>query len=387
MTLTMLSLDNPEGTASWAGMFTKNAFPGSPVVVGRSLLAQSDSRLRGVIINNKISNVFPGGDSSGVDNARQVAEAAQTALEAVKDTTTTTTASTTTTTTTGRASFLPSSTGVIGWRIPVDEMVAEMPTLVHQLQSDSALPAAQGIMTTDLYPKVRGVDLPCQNGDTGRLVGIAKGAGMIEPNMATMLVFFVTDIDLSSGDASSRQVLQNALDTAVGKSFNRISVDTDTSTSDTIIILSSNEKKLLEEDGGGGGGGLGLFQEALSGMCLDLSDDVVRNGEGVSHVMQCTVTNARYHHHCWFVCFIRCCVLGALLTYKDCVFLDVWTCYLHVPRRLFFFRDVAMAVGVGKSVVNSPLLKCAVNGNDPNVGRLISSIGKYFAQPNSDEDR
>jgi glutamate N-acetyltransferase/amino-acid N-acetyltransferase len=89
MTLTMLSLDNPEGTASWAGMFTKNAFPGSPVVVGRSLLAQSDSRLRGVIINNKISNVFPGGDSSGVDNARQVAEAAQTALEAVKDTTTT----------------------------------------------------------------------------------------------------------------------------------------------------------------------------------------------------------------------------------------------------------------------------------------------------------
>jgi glutamate N-acetyltransferase/amino-acid N-acetyltransferase len=306
MTLTMLSLDNPEGTASWAGMFTKNAFPGSPVVVGRSLLAQSDSRLRGVIINNKISNVFPGGDSSGVDNARQVAEAAQTALEAVKDTTTTTTttASTTTTTTTGKASFLPSSTGVIGWRIPVDEMVAEMPTLVHQLQSDSALPAAQGIMTTDLYPKVRGVDLPCQNGDTGRLVGIAKGAGMIEPNMATMLVFFVTDIDLSSGDASSRQVLQNALDTAVGQSFNRISVDTDTSTSDTIIILSSNEKKLLEEDGSGaGGGGLGLFQEALSGMCLDLSDDVVRNGEGVSHVMQCTVTNARYHQHC-LVCLL-----------------------------------------------------------------------------------
>ena len=96
---------------------------------------------------------------------------------------------------------LPSSTGIIGWRIPVDEMVDEVPALVKSLQSESILPVARGIMTTDLYPKVRSVEIPCADGSTGRLVGIAKGAGMIEPNMATMLVFFLTDVALPRGRA------------------------------------------------------------------------------------------------------------------------------------------------------------------------------------------
>ena len=148
-------------------------------------------------------------------------------------------------------------------------------------------------------------------------------------------VFFITDIDVSGiGDEiKSRNILSNCLQNSVQSTFNRISVDTDTSTSDTITIMSSNQKKLNSKD-------LKIFEKKLTKMCYDLSDDVVRNGEGVSHVMKCTVTNA---------------------------------------------SSELVAVGVGKSVVNSPLLKCAVNGNDPNVGRLISSVGKYFSQPGIDD--
>jgi glutamate N-acetyltransferase/amino-acid N-acetyltransferase len=344
MTLTMLSLHDPRGTSSWAGMFTKNAFPGSPVVIGRELLNTPNSKIRGIIVNNKISNVFPGGSegsNSGVNNARTVAQAALDSLVAIDGSKVGDDG------VNGDAFFLPSSTGVIGWRIPVDEMVAEMPSLVQALSSDSALPAARGIMTTDLYPKVRGINIQCEDGQVGRLVGIAKGAGMIEPNMATMLVFFVTDIDLSDDidGTSCRQILQETLLKSVNTSFNRISVDTDTSTSDTIIIMSSNKKKIAKKVDGDGGssnaGGVQLFEQGLSKMCMDLSDDVVRNGEGVSHVMKCTVKNA---------------------------------------------LNESIAVGVGKSVINSPLLKCAVNGNDPNVGRLISSVGKYFSQPNIDDN-
>ena len=205
MTLTMLSLDDPKGTAAWAAMFTKNAFPGSPVVVGRELLATKGSRVRGIIANNKISNVFPGGSegtSSGVNNAKKVAAAA---LEALRDVES------------GGGSggsgggsggnsessessvaFLPSSTGVIGWRIPADEMIDEMPLLVSQLQiDDGALPAAQGIMTTDLYPKVRGVDIPCANGQVGRLVGVAKVKKKIFFRFTFIfLIFFESTFDI-----------------------------------------------------------------------------------------------------------------------------------------------------------------------------------------------
>ena len=173
MTLTMLSLDDPKGTAAWAAMFTKNAFPGSPVVVGREMLATKGSRVRGIIANNKISNVFPGGSegtSSGVNNAKKVAAAALEALRGVESGSGGNSESSE-----SSVAFLPSSTGVIGWRIPADEMIDEMPLLVSQLQTaDGALPAAQGIMTTDLYPKVRGVDIQCANGQVGRLVGVAK---------------------------------------------------------------------------------------------------------------------------------------------------------------------------------------------------------------------
>eukprot|EP00944_MAST-04C_sp_MAST-4C-sp1_P000662 g662.t1 len=314
MTLSMLALENPNGTESWSAMFTKNAFPGSPVIVGRDLLAagygegdniSSRARLRGICVNNKVSNVFPGSD--GVQDAKDVAAAALSVLPG-------------TSSATEAVNVLPSSTGVIGWQIPVKEMIDEMPALADSLQPDSILPAARGIMTTDLYPKVRSVEIPCANGTTGRLVGIAKGAGMVEPNMATMLVFFLTDVALPGG----RDDLTLALSNAVNASFNRISIDADTSTSDTVVCMSSDLKQCDNVQ---------AFSSALTGLSVALSDDVVRNGEGVSHVMRVSVKGAPTER---------------------------------------------IAVGVGKSIVNSPLFKSAVCGNDPNVGRLASAIGKFF---------
>jgi glutamate N-acetyltransferase/amino-acid N-acetyltransferase len=207
--------------------------------------------------------------------------------------------------------ILPCSTGVIGWQLPVPAMVAAIPQAAATLQAASIMPAAEGIVTTDLYPKVRRAMV-----GGGSIVGIAKGAGMIEPNLATMLVYLLTDLDLP------REVLRAALATAVAGSFNRLSIDSDTSTSDTVALLSSRRVPCPDR---------AAFQTALDRVCADLAEDVVRNGEGVHHVMRVAVRGA---------------------------------------------PDAAVAAGVGKAIVNSPLFQCAVCGNDPNVGRLVAAIGK-----------
>ena len=191
-------------------------------------------------------------------------------------------------------------------------MVAALPAAVGSLQGRSILPVADGIMTTDLYPKVRRHVLP----GGASIVGIAKGAGMIEPNLATMLAYLLTDA------AVDRATLRAALAAAVDASFNAISIDSDTSTSDTVVALAS---------GAAGPVDAAAFQAALTRVCRDLAEDVVRNGEGVRHVMRVTVRGA---------------------------------------------PDTAAARQLGKAVVNSPLLKTAVAGNDPNVGRLVAALGK-----------
>jgi len=286
MTLTILALDRP--TPSFAAKFTRNAFPGAPVIVGRKRLEAP--AIGAIIVNNKVSNVCAPG---GVEAAERVCAEAAKALGLPPE------------------EVLPSSTGVIGWRLPVEEMAQAIPRAVAALQPRSILPAAEGIVTTDLYPKIRRAEV-----GEGTIVGIAKGAGMIEPNLATMLVFLLTDLDVP------RAALRTALGAAVEESFNRISVDTDTSTSDTVLLLSSRHLPAPPP---------GAFEAALARVCADLAEDVVRNGEGVHHV-------------------IRACVAGA--------------------------PDERVARLVGKSVVNSPLLKAAVNGNDPNVGRLLCAVGK-----------
>jgi glutamate N-acetyltransferase/amino-acid N-acetyltransferase len=286
MNVTLLALDRP--TDAFAAKFTRNAFPGAPVILGRRRLA--GARLGAIVVNNKVSNVCAPG---GVEASERVCAEVARLLGLVPE------------------EVLPSSTGVIGWRLPVDAIAEALPRAAASLQARSVLPAAEAIRTTDLYTKVRRVEV-----GEGSVVGIAKGAGMIEPNLATMLVFLLTDLDVP------RDALRAALDAAVEESFQNVTIDSDTSTSDTVALVSSRLRPAP---------GAGAFREALLRVCRDLAEDVVRNGEGVHHVVRIAVRGA---------------------------------------------PDRAIARAVGKAIANSPLVQCAVNGNDPNVGRLVAAIGK-----------
>jgi glutamate N-acetyltransferase/amino-acid N-acetyltransferase len=287
MTLTLIALDRP--SPDFAAVFTRNAFPGAPVVIGRQRLAAE--ALGAIVINNKISNVCAPG---GVEAAERVCAETARLLGG------------------SPAHILPSSTGVIGWSLPVDAMLAALPQAAAALAGGSILPAAEGIVTTDLYPKIR-----CAEIGPGRLVGIAKGAGMIEPSLATMLVYLLTDV------AVPRLELREMLARAVEASFNAISIDSDTSTSDTVVLVSSGRTPRADHQ---------EFERALTAVCRDLAEDVVRNGEGVRHVIRVQVRQA---------------------------------------------PDAQTARALGKAIVNAPLFKCAVAGNDPNVGRLVQAVGKY----------
>jgi glutamate N-acetyltransferase/amino-acid N-acetyltransferase len=287
MNLTLIALDKP--TPDFAAVFTRNAFPGAPVIIGRQRL--DEPAVGAVVVNNKISNVCA---PDGVAAAERVCAGVAQAL-GMKP-----------------SQVLPSSTGVIGWRIPVEAMLAAVPAAATSVGQRSLLDAAQAIMTTDLYPKVRRATV-----GKGSIVGIAKGAGMIEPNMATMLVYLMTDL------AVPRASLRRLLGEAVHPSFNCISIDTDTSTSDTVVLLSSGAVPCPDEE---------AFARALRTVCADLAEDVVRNGEGVRHVVRATVKGA--------------------------------------PTE-------KLARALGKAIVNAPLVKCAFAGNDPNVGRIVMAIGKH----------
>ncbi len=288
MTLTLIALDRP--TPDFAAAFTKNAFPGAPIIVGRKRL--NAPALGAIIINNKISNVCAPG---GVETAERVCGEAGRLLGLAP------------------TAVLPSSTGVIGWSLPTDAILAALPQAVSALAGGTILPAAEGIVTTDLYPKIRRADV-----GGGSIVGIAKGAGMIEPNLATMLVYVLTDLAVPRGEL--RAMLAKAIDA----SFNAISIDSDTSTSDTVALISSG--RVPCED-------FGAFERGLHTVCRDLAEDVVRNGEGVRHVIRVRVTHA---------------------------------------------ASPVLARALGKAIVNAPLFKCAVAGNDPNVGRLVQAIGKHI---------
>lgn len=286
MNLTLISLDEP--SASFAGLFTRNSLPGHPVEIGRNLL--KESFCRGILINNKISNVFTQG---GRNDSLQLKDKMEELLG-------------------GEGFVLPSSTGIIGWKLPLKEMLAELPALKEDLQEESLLPAARGIMTTDAFPKVR----TCTVGNS-RISAIAKGAGMIEPNMATMLVFILTDADLPG------ETLQECLKEVCDQTFNRLSIDSDQSTSDSAFLLSSAM---------GGKEDPEAFKKALLELCHKLADDLVRNGEGTGHVIEVQVKGA---------------------------------------------PSEETALGIAKNIVNSPLSKTAIYGNDPNVGRFLQSLGDY----------
>lgn len=283
----------PEASSSFAGVFTKNAFAGWPVILGRELLKAP--LIQGLVVNNRIANV---GVAGGYEDAVSIADCCARIFG-------------------DNAVYLPSSTGVIGWKLPVKSMKAALAELPRQLSSESLLPFAEAIMTTDAWPKLRAA---CCG--EGRIVGCAKGAGMVEPNMATMLSFLLTDLDVER--EAARRILSDVVDTT----FNRISIDGETSTSDTVILLSSRRRPYPGDE---------RFAQELYRICAALAEDVVRNGEGCAHVFRISICGA---------------------------------------------PTVERAVTLARAVANAPLTKTAIRGNDPNVGRILQALGAAAGRMN-----
>lgn len=276
-----------------AGVFTKNTMPGAPVIVGKEHL--NDGMLQAVIVNSKNANVATA--TQGVTDSkticRLVAEncGIQTGM------------------------VLPSSTGVIGRRLPMNVITEGCRNLKQDFgkTEQHIRDFARSIMTTDTRPKwVTG------KAGNAKILGIAKGAGMIEPNMATMLCYFMSDAEIDSGK------LHHILVNAVNKSFNRISVDTDTSTSDTVVILCNGLAGAVDPE---------EFEKTLTDMAIFLAKEIARDGEGATKLIELVVSGAQT-------------------------------------------RDQALLTA--KSVINSPLVKTAIYGGDPNWGRFVMAIGKVF---------
>jgi glutamate N-acetyltransferase/amino-acid N-acetyltransferase len=274
-----------------AAMFTRNRFPGAPVIVGKNHIANGFAQA--LVINSKNANVAMGkqGIANAIETCRIVG--AELGIDPYD--------------------VLPFSTGVIGRPLPMEKIRAGLKGIRSELKPNNLKLAAEAIMTTDMYPKY----IFCQVG-SAVIAGIAKGAGMIEPNMATMLVYLMTDAELPK--AAMRPMLRRAVD----RTFNCMSIDTDTSTSDTVVLMAN---------GLAGRVNLRHFEDALSHVCEFLTREIARNGEGVTKLIIADVAGA---------------------------------------------RSSAQARRVAKSVVNSPLVKTAVYGCDPNWGRVIMAVGKTF---------
>ena len=283
-----LALFVSEIDATAAALFTRNQFPGAPVILGRETI--KGHRLRAIVVNSKVSNVATG--SAGLANAKRMAEAAAREVGATAD------------------RVLVSSTGVIGVPLPIEKIEIGIQGMAAELQDDPLVGAA-GIMTTDTYPKALSIGV----GDT-TITWIAKGSGMIEPNMATMLAYIFTDAALTAMD------LDGMLRAAARVSFNMLSIDSDTSTSDTCAILANGMAGNVDAK---------AFSEALVSGCLRMTEMLARDGEGATRLLRVTARGAK--------------------TASD-------------ARR------------VAKSLVNSPLIKTMVHGADPNVGRILMAVGK-----------
>ena len=310
----------PAGTTV-AGVFTRSLCPSAPVEWCRQALAVTGGRGRAVICNAGNANAFTG--AAGAAAARLTAETAASLLGI------------------DPVEVLLASTGVIGEPMPTEPLTAALPGLVSGL-ADAAragwLEAAEAIRTTDTFPK--GAWAPV-TGTDAVVAGIAKGSGMIAPDMATMLAFVFTDL------AVPAPVLQEALSRSVGASFNRITVDSDTSTSDTVLLAATGEvagaaagaaaetAHMSGEDSEAAAPGnlepWAAFQTALDAVTLDLAHQIVRDGEGATKFVAVTVTG------------------GA---------------------------DDEAAAAIARAVADSPLVKTALAASDANWGRIVMAVGK-----------
>jgi glutamate N-acetyltransferase/amino-acid N-acetyltransferase len=294
--LALLTADAP---TSAAGVFTTNLAQAAPVVLSREHLAASGGRARAVVVNSGCANACTGTD--GWDHAKAMAEHTASAIGCDPQ------------------SVLVASTGVIGVQLDMRKVERGVADAAAQLSPDGGSDAARAIMTTDPFPKECSIEASSA-GRTFRVGGMAKGSGMIEPLMATMLGFVTTDASVEP------MLLQRALKAAVDDTFNAISVDGECSTNDCVFALASGASgvELTERD-------WPLLVGALKAACEPLAIGIVRGGEGATKLVTVQVTGAQSDQD---------------------------------ARR------------TARAIANSPLVKTAVHGGDPNWGRLIAVAGR-----------
>ncbi len=291
--------------ATAAAVFTTNQIVAAPVVASRENLRKARDRMRGLIVNSGNANCCTQQDGYPAS----VAMAAKLAEELGV----------------GRSQILVSSTGVIGAPLRIEKILAAVPhlALVRSAEAGAFEEFARAIMTTDTHPKW--ASARCRvAGKLVRLLACAKGSGMIQPNMATMLAFIATDAAIAA------HVLDHALRTAVGSTFNSITVDGDTSTNDTVAVL-ANAKSTAPEITRTSGADYKAFSRALHSVCKSLALAIVEDGEGAQRVIEIEVRGAS--------------------------------------------SDKA-ARQVARTIANSPLVKTAFAGADPNWGRILAAAGR-----------
>jgi glutamate N-acetyltransferase/amino-acid N-acetyltransferase len=294
-----LALFYSEAPAKASCKFTTNTVQAAPLKVSRQHLAKS-RQFHAVIANSGNANCFTG--AAGMRDAADTTRAVSRALGIKKE------------------QVLINSTGIIGKRLQVSRIIGGIPQLVRGLSGGGIDKAKKAIMTTDLFAKEISVRLSL-GGKVVTVCGVAKGAGMIAPNMATMFAFIFTDADISQA------ALDKALDSCVEQTFNRITVDGCMSTNDSVIILANAAARNKPIKGGKD---LVSFTKALNIVCLELAKMIVRDGEGATKFIQITVNKA---------------------------------------------KSVAQARAAALSIANSNLFKTAVYGQNPNFGRIIAAVG------------
>lgn len=289
----------PEG-ASAAAMFTRNQVVAAPLIVDRKHLRVSRGRIHALIANAGNANCATG--ASGLSAAKTVCKEVARVIK------------------TKTQRVFPSSTGIIGVPLPVEKITAALPGLIASASDkDGAFASfATAIMTTDTRMKVAAEEISYKN-RTVRLVGVAKGAGMIHPNVATMLVYLFADVVATPSE------LQHCLKRAADQTFNTISIDGDTSTNDTVLLLASGKSGVQLKTV------RGAFEKALGNVCRSLAEQIVADGEGVKHVVRLKIEQA---------------------------------------------RNATEARQIAQTIATSALVKTAWAGADPNWGRVLAAIGR-----------
>ena len=284
-----------------AGVFTRNRFRAAPVLVCQEHL-EGGAKIRVLIVNTGNANAGTG--EEGLARARRTCvEVAK--LVGCKP-----------------EQVLPFSTGVIMEPLPIERIIDGLPACIDRLSVDHWLHAAQAIMTTDTLPKAASRQITL-GGTTVTITGIAKGAGMIHPNMATMLGFVATDA------AISQPLLRDLLKHAADKSFNRITIDGDTSTNDSFVVIATGQSGGAEISDAGSVEYL-VLRDAVTALSIELAQAIVRDGEGATKFMTITVAGG---------------------------------------------KDEAECVKVAFAIAHSPLVKTAFFASDPNLGRILAAIG------------